>query len=197
MFPACLRRVQVDCIHLDEYVGMDSTHPASFAKYLQERFVDQLPAHNKPKSFTFVSGKGDPKSEVARLHEVISGWPEIDVSFIGIGENGHLAFNDPPCDMSVSDAYLVVELDEACRRQQLGEGWFPTMDDVPRQAISMSMQWILKPKHLVVTCPDGRKSTAVKACLHGPMSPSCPASYLRSHPSAVLFIDQGAASQLK
>jgi glucosamine-6-phosphate deaminase len=187
---------KVDCIHLDEYVGMDNTHGASFAKYLQERFVDALPADNKPKSFTFVSGVGDPQVEVKRLHDIISSWPEIDVSFIGIGENGHLAFNDPPCDLSVSDAYLVVDLDEACRAQQMGEGWFPTMDDVPKQAISMSMQWILKPKHLVVTCPDERKSTAVKGAVEGPMGPACPGSYLRTHPSATLFIDTAAACQL-
>eukprot|EP01043_Picozoa_sp_COSAG02_P060068 COSAG02_NODE_7774_length_2852_cov_2.162732_2_plen_270_part_00 len=186
----------VDCIHLDEYVGMDNTHPASFAKYLKERFVDQLPPDNKPKSFTFVSGVGDPDVECQRLKAVIESWPEIDVSFIGIGENGHLAFNDPPCDLSVSDPYHVVELDEACRAQQMGEGWFPTMDDVPKQAISMSMQWILKPHHLVVTCPDERKAEAVAGSVHGTMSPACPGSYLRTHPSAVLFVDEGAASKL-
>ena len=188
---------KVDCIHLDEYVGMDNTHGASFAKYLQERFVDQLPADNKPKSFTFVDGVRDPVLEVQRLHGIISAWPEIDVSFIGIGENGHLAFNDPPCDLSVSEAYHVVSLDEACRAQQMGEGWFPTMEAVPKQAISMSMQWILKPRHLVVTCPDARKSVAVKDSVEGPMCPACPGSYLRSHPAAMLFIDEAAASKLQ
>lgn len=187
---------KVSLMHLDEYVGMDNTHGASFAKYLQERFVDKLPAGNKPKSFDFVSGLGDPRAECTRLGKLAVEKGEWDLSFIGIGENGHLAFNDPPCNVTTTDPYIVVNLDEACRKQQMGEGWFATFDDCPKQAISMSMQQILKAKHIVCTVPDSRKAQAVFDGATMDVSPTCPATYLQTHPSCVVFCDIHAAAKV-
>ncbi len=183
----------VTCFHLDEYIGLPDTHPASFRKYLRERFVDQV---NGPREFHWVrADSGDPAAECKRLGEIIDRHP-IDVACIGIGENGHLAFNDPPADFETTDAYLVVELDEACRRQQHGEGWFPTLDDVPRQAISMSVRQILKSNAIVCTVPDERKAEAVKATVETAVSPTVPATILREHSNTGLFLDSGAASLL-
>ena len=181
--------------HLDEYLGLSDQHPASFRRYLHERFVNQVPL----KEFNYVNGDdGDgaaSASECQRLAQLIQ-QHEIDVAFIGIGENGHLAFNDPPADFETKEPYLVVELDEACRKQQLGEGWFPTLDDVPKRAISMSVQQILESKTIVCTVPDARKSTAVKGAVEGPVSPDLPASILQQHPNMHLFLDRAGASQL-
>ena len=144
--------------HLDEYIGIAVTHPASFRRYLKERFVERVPL----KEFHYVEGDGaDPEVECERLGQLIGG-REIDVAFIGIGENGHLAFNDPPADFETREPYQVVELDEACRRQQLGEGWFASLEDVPRRAISMSIQQILKSRAIVCSVPDERKAKAVR-----------------------------------
>jgi glucosamine-6-phosphate deaminase len=184
---------KVTCFHLDEYVGVSDQHPASFQKYLKERFADKLTVPLA--AFHYVQGGGDPLAECTRLNALIVQYP-IDVAFVGVGENGHLAFNDPPCNMVTQDPYIVVDLDEACRNQQLGEGWFATMDDVPKQAISMSMNHILKSKVLVTTVPDSRKSTAMKNTLQAPISPAVPASYLREHPNNYFFLDMNAAEQL-
>jgi glucosamine-6-phosphate deaminase len=184
---------KVRCFHLDEYVGMSSDHPASFRRYLKERFVDALPI--APYSFEYIDGEADPHQECARLGIAIESNP-IDVAFIGIGENGHLAFNDPPADFETTQPYLVVELDEACRRQQLGEGWFESFEAVPTHAISMSVNHILKSKSIVCSVPDERKSTAVKQAVEGEVTPQCPASILNRHASTTLYLDAASASQL-
>lgn len=183
----------VNCFHLDEYIGLPDTHPASFRRYLKERFVDQIQG---PKDFHWVNAdSGDPAAECRRLGEIIRQHP-IDVACIGIGENGHLAFNDPPADFETLEPYLVVELDDACRKQQMGEGWFPTLEDVPSQAISMSVQQILKSNAIVCTVPDERKAAAVKAAVEGPVTADLPASILQQHPQATLLLDAAAASLL-
>jgi len=179
----------VTAFHLDEYIGISETHPASFRKYLKERFVD----HVNLKEFNYVDGSSDPYEECIRLGMVIS-QHSIDVAFVGIGENGHLAFNDPPADFETEEPYLVVSLDEACRRQQLGEGWFPTFNDVPEKAISMSIKQIMKSKSIICSVPDKRKAIAVRDTLKKEISPVCPASILRNHPNTVMFLDKESAS---
>jgi glucosamine-6-phosphate deaminase len=144
--------------HLDEYIGLPIASPASFRKYLKERFIDKVPTL---KAAHLINGESDAVLECKRLGELIRKHP-IDVALVGIGENGHLAFNDPPADFETEDPYIIVSLDEPCRKQQLGEGWFPTLDDVPRQAISMSIRQIIKSKHIICSVPDSRKAEAVK-----------------------------------
>ncbi len=182
----------VTAFHLDEYIGISENHPASFRKYLKERFVDLISL----KEFIYVNGESDPYQECIRLGELISEHP-IDVAFIGIGENGHLAFNDPPADFETEEPYLVVKLNDACRRQQLGEGWFPTFNDVPEKAISMSIRQIMKSKAIICTVPDERKATAVRDTLVNDISPECPATILRTHANTVLLLDLAAASLVR
>lgn len=178
--------------HLDEYVGLPATHPASFRKYLRERLVDRV----HPGAFHFIAGDAaDPAAECRRVGALIERQP-VDLAFVGIGENGHLAFNDPPADFETTVPYLVVDLDPDCRRQQLGEGWFPSFDDVPRRAISMSIQQILKSREILCVVPDARKARAVKECLEGAVSPRHPASALQDHPRTTVFLDQAAAALL-
>lgn len=185
--------LKVAMFHLDEYIGLGADHPASFRRYLKERFVDQVAPLQ---AAYFVNGDAeDPVEECHRLGVLLKAYP-IDVACIGIGENGHLAFNDPPADFETQEAYLTVQLDEQCRKQQLGEGWFQSMREIPTQAISMSIQQILKSKQLVVTVPDMRKARAVKAALEGPVTPECPASILRQHGNCTLFLDEHSASML-
>ncbi len=184
---------RVTGFHLDEYVGLPITHDASFRAYLWQRFVSKLPL--PPKAFHFLDAEREPETECARVGAILQEHP-IDVAFIGIGENGHIAFNDPPADFETEKPYLVVELDEACRRQQLGEGWFPTLEDVPKQAISMSVRQILKSAAIICTVPDERKAAAVRGAVEGGISPALPASILRTHPDCRLFLDQPAASLL-
>ena len=183
---------KVTVFHLDEYIGIPESHPASFRKYLRERFVDLV----SPAAFYAINGEKDPQQECSLLNDIIRKFP-IDVAFVGIGENGHLAFNDPPADFETEDPYLVVELDEACRRQQMGEGWFPTLEVVPEQAISMSIRQILKSKTIICSVPDARKARAVKDTLKGQISPRVPASILNTHEDAHLYLDQASASLLK
>jgi glucosamine-6-phosphate deaminase len=183
----------VTVFHLDEYIGLPDTHPASFRRYLKERFAAHVP---DLKAFHFVNGDAaDPQAECQRLNTMIQSHP-IDVAFVGIGENGHLAFNDPPADFEIDAPFIVVNLDEACRKQQLGEGWFATLDDVPRQAISMSIKHIMKSRRLIVTVPDQRKANAVKGACEGEVSPMCPASILQTHSDCTLFLDAESASLL-
>lgn len=184
---------RVRVFHLDEYLGLSVEHPASFRRFLRERFVERLPAELL--EFVEIDGEADPKAEIGRLSRLIAA-VRVDVAFIGIGENAHLAFNDPPADFETGEPYLVVNLDEACRRQQLGEGWFPTLDAVPKQAISMSIREILRAKQIICSVPDERKATAVAAAVEGPLSVLCPASALRLHPSLALCLDEAAASRL-
>ncbi len=185
---------KVTCFHLDEYVGMPITHGASFRKYLKERFVEQLP--QPPAAFHYINAEDDCQGECDRLSALLAQHP-IDVAFIGIGENGHLAFNDPPADFETEKPYIVVDLDEACRRQQLGEGWFETLDDVPRQAISMGIKQILKSSVIVCTVPDRRKAQAVRAAVEEPISPKSPASILQRHESTTVYLDEPAAALLR
>src|SRR5688572_11304348 len=169
---------KVVMFHLDEYIGLSPTHPASFVKYLQQRFLEKVP---KLKAAYLINGEADPLEECRRLGELIREYP-IDVALIGIGENGHLAFNDPPADFETEEPYIIVKLDEACRQQQVGEGWFRSLADVPTQAISISIRQLMKAKALIVPVPDARKAEAVRRCLEGPISPLAPASILREHP---------------
>lgn len=184
---------KVTAFHLDEYVGIPITHPASFRKYLWERFVSRLPLPLA--AFHYLSGEGDPQAECRRAGALIKKHP-IDVCFAGFGENGHLAFNDPPADFKTEKPYIVVELDEACRRQQMGEGWFKTLAQVPKQAVSMSVKQIMKSKAIICTIPDRRKAQAVKNCLEGDVSPLHPASILQEHKSAWCFLDTESTSLL-
>ena len=184
---------QVNFFHLDEYVGLPKTHPASFRRYLQERIVDRI----QPRAFHFLNGDApDPAAECLRVGELISR-QTIDAAFVGIGENGHLAFNDPPADFETEEPYLIVELDEACRRQQVGEGWFDSIEAVPTQAISMSIQQILKARNVLCVVPDRRKATAVRVCLELAVSPLHPASVLQQHASATIYLDTESAALLK
>ena len=184
---------RVTGFHLDEYVGLSDDHPASFRRYLRERFVERLPSPIG--RFHYIQGDGDPVTECRRLAELIRP-VEIDVAFVGIGENGHLAFNDPPADFETTIPYLVVSLDEACRRQQLGEGWFPRLEDVPERAISMSVRRILASRAIICTVPDERKAVAVRAAVQGPVTEQVPASALQTHADCHLFLDAAAASLL-
>ena len=184
---------RVTGFHLDEYAGMPLSHPASFRKYLKERFVERLP--QPMAAFHYVNAEQDCSAECERLGKIIQQHP-IDVAFIGIGENGHLAFNDPPADFETEQPYLVVTLDDACRRQQLGEGWFPSLEAVPQQAISMSIRQILKAGEIICSVPDARKATAVFDAVEGRLTPLCPASALRLHAHCSLFLDSPAAAKL-
>ncbi len=182
---------KVAMFHLDEYIGIEPTHPASFQKYLMERFVSKI----DPAEAYFIKGDTDAEEECRRIGALIKSRP-IDVALIGIGENAHLAFNDPPADFSIKEPFIVVDLDEACRRQQVGEGWFPSIDEVPSQAISMSITQIMKSTHLIVSVPDQRKAKAVKCTVEGPLDPHCPASILQNHSSCFLFLDKDSSSLL-
>ncbi|GAF93831.1 unnamed protein product, partial [marine sediment metagenome] len=179
--------------HLDEYIGIAEDHPASFRKYLKERLINKV----HPGAVYLIKGDSeDPDSECERLNKIISK-KEIDVSFVGIGENGHLAFNDPPADFHTEKPYIVVELDEACRRQQLGEGWFNGLEEVPYRAISMSIKQMMKSRNIICTVPDARKAQAVKNCLEGVVSPEHPASVLRKHKKVFVFLDKDSAKLLE
>lgn len=181
---------RVIAFHLDEYAGLPHSHPASFRKYLVERFASQVPL----RSFHTVQADApDLRAECARLETLIRQAP-VDLALIGIGENGHLAFNDPPADFNTGRAYLVVDLDQACRQQQVGEGWFGSLQEVPAQAISMSIPQIMQSRAIICTVPDLRKAQAVRCALLGPVTPSCPASILRNHSDCQVFLDQDSAS---
>ena len=185
---------KVTMFHLDEYIDMAEDHPASFRKFLKERFVEKVPGL---KAVHFVAGDtGDPQQECKRVGSLINGHP-IDAAMIGIGENGHLAFNDPPADFVVEDPYIIVNLDEACRSQQLGEGWFSSLAEVPQQAISMSIKQIMRSNKIVCVVPDRRKQQGVYKTLAGAISPSNPASILRKHKETYLYLDHEAAGLVK
>ena len=198
MFKSLLQQPDIDWrkvtgFHLDEYVGLEMTHPASFRGYLWQRFLSKLPVPLK--AFHYIDAEGDVGAECDRLGALIQK-VTIDVAFVGIGENAHLAFNDPPADFETATPYIQVELDEACRKQQHSEGWFPTLDDVPTRAISMSIREIMRSKRIVCTVPDERKAQAVTASLEGPVTPDVPASILQQHGDVKVFLDRPAASKL-
>ncbi|TWU26181.1 Glucosamine-6-phosphate deaminase 1 [Novipirellula galeiformis] len=177
--------------HLDEYVGLSADHPASFCRYLKERFVDLVPISK----FHFLYGDQDASETIAKTGAELQK-TTIDLALVGIGENAHLAFNDPPADFETLEPYLIVKLDEACRKQQVGEGWFPSLEDVPTEAMSMSVQQILKAKRIFCSVPDSQKATAVRQTLEGGIDPMIPASILKQHAGATLIIDRASAGQL-
>jgi len=183
--------------HLDEYIGLPSTAKASFRNYLQERFIDKIPSLKAAHLINgdAIKGQADAEAECRRLADLITKHP-VDVALVGIGENGHLAFNDPPADFVTEQPYIIVSLDEACRRQQLGEGWFPSFDDVPKQAITMSINQILKSKHIICSVSDSRKAMAVKNSLERTVSDLYPASILQLHPACTVYLDEAAAALL-
>lgn len=174
---------KVEAFHLDEYVGMPITHPASFRKILLERVINKVGISK----YWFIHGDAsDLSGALDEVGRELTSAP-VDVAFVGIGENGHIAFNDPPANFNTAEPYIVVELDEACRRQQVGEGWFTDISQVPRQAISMSVQQIMKTLQIVAVVPDRRKARAVKLCIEGEISPLAPASILRWHANTTLI----------
>ena len=183
---------KVEMFHLDEYVGLPISHPASFRKYLLERFIE--PAGLV--TFHLLNGERDPNEVCQVIGNLIAAAP-IDMAFVGIGENGHLAFNDPPANFETEAPYIVVNLDEACRRQQVGEGWFDGMDDVPTQAISMTVRQILKSREIICIVPDTRKAVAVRNCFENEISPMYPASILKAHASTTVYLDTESSSLLK
>ena len=186
---------KVTGFHLDEYIGLPVTHKASFRGYMRERLVAKTP--QPMKVFNEVNGEApDPEQEINRLEALIRVAP-IDVACIGFGENGHIAFNDPPADFDTNRAYRVVELDEKCRRQQVGEGWFPDLESVPKQAFSMTVKQIMWSKSIVCTCPDARKAEAVRNCLEGPITNAVPGTVLQLHPDCGMFLDPPSAALLR
>jgi glucosamine-6-phosphate deaminase len=182
---------RVEMFHLDEYIGLPETHPASFCKYLRERLINKVGIEK----YYLLNGSTDPARTIKEVGEKLREAP-IDVAFVGVGENGHLAFNDPPADFETQEPYAMVTLDEPCRRQQLNEGWFPTLDDVPRQAISMTVSQILKAKEILCIIPDARKAQAIKNCFGGKVSPMAPASALQNHPDTTVYLDSDSSSML-
>jgi glucosamine-6-phosphate deaminase len=182
---------RVELFHLDEYVGLAADHPASFRRVLRQHFVDRTGIP----TFHALDGDGDLDAVRRSVGEALQRAP-IDVAFVGIGENTHLAFNDPPADFATLEPYLVVALDEACRRQQVGEGWFPTLEEVPSHALSMSIRQILAAREILAMVPDQRKAAAVAAVLTGPITPDVPASILRTHGRTTLYLDEASASRV-
>ncbi len=182
---------RVEVFHLDEYVGLPIEHPASFRKYLMERLIQKtgIQEHH------LLDGEADPDEVIRAVGSALAAVP-IDVAFVGIGENGHLAFNDPPADFETDEPYLLVNLDEDCRQQQVGEGWFTSLAEVPQEAISMSIRQILKSREIICIVPDARKARAVKSCFEGEITPMAPASILRRHDHTTVYLDANSAALL-
>jgi len=178
----------VELFHLDEYIGLPMTHPASFCRFLHEHLISRTGITNSH----LLNGAENPGDVIARTSKAISESP-IDIAFVGIGENGHLAFNDPPADFNTEEPYIIVTLDEACRRQQVGEGWFQNLDAVPRQAISMSVKQVLTAREIIAVVPDARKAEAIKACFGGEITPMAPSSILRTHAITTIYLDKHSA----
>lgn len=182
---------RVELFHLDEYIRLPVSHPASFRKYLLDRFIYPTGIL----TYHLLDGNADPQEVARSMGEELNSAP-VEIAFVGIGENGHLAFNDPPADFETESPFLIVELDEACRRQQVGEGWFADISEVPRRAITMSIRQILKAKEIIAAVPDARKAAAVRACCEGEITPLVPASALRVHPNTTIFLDTQSAALL-
>lgn len=182
---------QVEMFHLDEYVNLPLSHIASFRKYLSERFVSKVPL----KAVHYVNGEGNVAENIEHLTKALQSKP-VDVGVIGIGENGHIAFNDPPADFNTEEAYKIVDLDERCKMQQVGEGWFSNIDDVPKQAITMCVKQIMSCRHIVTAVPHAVKAEAILRTITQPVSPGIPATILKTHPHWKLFLDHASASQL-
>jgi len=184
---------KVTFFHLDEYVGLPGSHPASFRRYLKERIVSRV----HPRAFHLIDGEADDvHAECRRVGQIIR-QQTVDVAFVGVGENGHLAFNDPPADFDTDEPYIVVNLDEACRQQQVGEGWFKSIDEVPAQAISMSIKQIIRSREILCIVPDQRKAEAVKASVERNVNPMHPASILQTHECVTLYLDHASSSLLR
>ena len=181
----------VEMFHLDEYIGIPIEHPASFRKYLLERLIQKTGIAK----YHLLDGEANPEDVCRKVGRALTAAP-VDVAFVGIGENGHLAFNDPPADFETEDSYLIVALDEACRLQQVNEGWFSTLSEVPEKALSMSVRQILKSNEIICLVPEARKAQAVKLCFEGEMSPMAPASILRTHPNITVFLDKDSVRLL-
>jgi glucosamine-6-phosphate deaminase len=181
----------VEMFHLDEYVGLPASHPASFRRYLRERLVNKTGMTR----YHLLDVDRDADAVAERIGRELTEAP-VDIAFVGIGENGHLAFNDPPADFVTERPYLIVTLDEACRRQQVGEGWFASVADVPSRAVSMSIRQILKSREIICIVPDARKAAAVRACFDGDVSPLAPASILRTHANTSVYLDRDSAALL-
>ena len=182
---------RVELFHLDEYIGLPMSHPASFCKFLQERLIGKAGITD----YHLLNGEENPVKVIRETSKFLSAAP-IDVAFVGIGENGHLAFNDPPADFETEEAFIVVNLDEACRLQQVGEGWFKDLSTVPTQAISMSVRQVMKSKEILAVVPDARKARAIKACFDVEINPMAPSSILRTHPNATVYLDTHSAALL-
>ena len=182
---------RVELFHLDEYIGLPAQHPASFRNYLRTRLIDKVGIRH----YHLLDGEQEPGEVIRDVGDALRKAP-IDVAFVGIGENGHLAFNDPPADFETEEPYIVVTLDDACRKQQLGEGWFTNLSEVPRQAISMSVRQILQARKIICAVSDARKARAVAACLEGEITPLAPASILRTHADTTVYLDKSAAALL-
>ncbi len=178
--------------HLDEYIGLPESSPASFRRYLKERFIQKVSLLKKSH---FINGEAEPLKECMRLNEIIRKSP-IDVALVGIGENGHLGFNDPPADFETEQPFIIVNLDEKCREQQYGEGWFKSVDDVPGRAITMSIRQIMKSGQIICSVPESRKAEAVRDCLEKPVSNLFPASILQTHQNCICFLDKSSSALL-
>jgi len=184
---------RVSLFHMDEYLGLPDHHLASFRRYLSQQLVDIV----HPRAFYGIAGDApDVEAELLRYTMLLNQHKPV-ACVLGIGENGHLAFNDPPADFNTRKMIHVVTLDDACRRQQVGEGHFPTLDDVPRQAISLTIPALLLPPHVLAVVPEARKAPAVQAALEGPITPDCPASILRTVSHVKLYLDRDSASLLE
>jgi len=183
---------RVVMFHLDEFIGLSESSPASFRRYLKERFIQKV---TPLKEMYFVNGEGDPAKECTRLSKIIRN-TSIDLALVGIGENGHLGFNDPPADFETDKPFIVVNLDEKCRRQQFGEGWFKSINDVPQTAITMSVRQIMKSMQIICSVPDKRKAVAVRDCFENPVSNLFPASVLQTHKNCVCFLDKSSSALL-
>ena len=182
---------RVELFHLDEYVGLPMTHPGSFRKMLLENLIQKTGVTQ----YHLLDGDGNLSEVLERVNKAIASAP-IDVAFLGIGENGHLAFNDPPADFEIEEPYITVALDHACRMQQVGEGWFKDLDAVPTHAISMSVRQVLKAREILAVVPDARKASAIKLCFDGPISPMAPSSILRNHSNATVYLDRQSSALL-
>jgi glucosamine-6-phosphate deaminase len=182
---------KVELFHLDEYIGLPMTHAASFCKFLQERLIAKTGIRN----YHLLDGSLDPAEVIRRVGNAIAASP-IDIAFLGIGENGHIAFNDPPADFETEEPYITVGLDRACRLQQVAEGWFENLDAVPKHAISMGVRQVLKAKEILAVVPGPRKAQAIKACFDGPISPMAPSSILRNHANATVYLDRQSSALL-
>ena len=183
---------RVTLFHLDEYVGLPIEHPASFRRYILDRVIRKTSLQQ----YLLLDGEGDVREVCRQAGAALNSAP-VDVAFVGIGENGHLAFNDPPADFATDEPYIIVQLDDACRRQQVGEGWFGSISEVPQSALSMSVRQILKSREIICVVPDERKAAPVKAALEGPVTPDVPASALRDHGNVTIYLDAASAALLR